>query len=748
MQNASKAYKNSMRSAIRNRGYIKATIGVINSEAQRNVAVKDDCELTYFSNRTKPFNNYTVDNVYATGEQGFSRVDGSMYFLPKENSGINFYNNGIVAENIGDTIYIWFKGLTGFDIKGLTINFGECYPTQFTIESDSEIKTYANDRQLFVTEDVFDGTSFFTITPLEMVNGQGKLRIYEFSCGIVNQFNNKQVMSYSGKEFVSSITETIPSNDVSLTVDNQNQYYNPDNPESALAYMETGQEVKVQFGYDVTGKGDIEWMPEQTAYLKSWSATDTQAKFTATDRFDYLTGTYKKGKYRENGINLYELAIDVLQDAGIEDEREYFIDPYLKNIMAYNPMPVVKHSEALQIIANAGRCALYEDRQSRIHMQSSFVPDMEASANEQAEYSHIEYLLKGTEKNDYAICSNDFSTTDGTLYFMPKGQNYLQTGYVSDSIYYASEESENWSEKTPVITITLEAAFVAYGLLINFRNNAPKEFQIKTYYQDELVSKITEENPDVEWSTNERFDLFDKMELIFTKGYPNSKLVIDNVLIGDVTDYHLARNELTKTPVSTRKNKTKSISVQRTLYKNGDEVKDIISEEIIISESGQQIEVSFAKASYDLSVQIEENQTITAEIVESSNYYSVIQFSGNIQGSTLIKYVVRGKEYKTEEQYLRKNYHENGEEITWKNPLISTTEQAKDLEEWLASYYMGDVDYQISWRGDPRTDANDLFYLQLKTGENALIRAYENSLSFNGTWSGTLKARKAVMAWQ
>ena len=66
------------------------------------------------------------------------------------------------------------------------------------------------------------------------------------------------------------------------------------------------------------------------------------------------------------------------------------------------------------------------------------------------------------------------------------------------------------------------------------------------------------------------------------------------------------------------------------------------------------------------------------------------------------------------------------------------------MEEWLASYFIGDVDYSINWRGDPAVDANDLFYLDLKDRQTAMIRAYESTLKFGGAWSGTIKARKVV----
>lgn len=162
----------------------------------------------------------------------------------------------------------------------------------------------------------------------KMVNGQGRLRIYQFVCGIANTFTDSQVISYSMKEHVSPITDSLPSWDVSLTVNNYDGYYNPDNPDSALAFMEIGQEVSVKFGYELDD-GSVEWLPPQNSYLKSWSADEQKAKFTATDVFDYLDGTYRRGRYTPQGISLYDLAEDVFRDAGVE---EYYLDPYLKRL--------------------------------------------------------------------------------------------------------------------------------------------------------------------------------------------------------------------------------------------------------------------------------------------------------------------------------------------------------------------------------------------------------------------------------
>lgn len=744
MQLVSKEYKEAMKLPFRNRAYIRVSIGVVNSDAQNNAVLDEETEITYYSDGKKPFDGYTVTKPYATAEQNFSKVDGSMYFLPKETDGYSFYNNGIVTNDILGAVYISFGGLVGLDIKGLTIDFGECYPTQFTIQSDSGTKSYENDKQLFTTEDSFDGSSYFVITPITMLGGQDRMRIYQMMFGIANTFSNDKVINCSLKDYVSPISETIPSMDVSLTVDNQDLYYSPDNPESAIAYMEIGQEVKVAFGYDVTGNGDIEWLPETTTFLNTWSADDVQAKFTATDRFYQLTDTYYKGLYRKSGITLYDLALDVLNDAGIEDEREFYLDPYLKQITVYNPLPAVKHSEALQIIANSGRCALYEDRANKIHLKASFVPDMEVSVNNKTDYSRIDNLLKDNKKDAYAIASNDFSRVDGSLFFMPKDGSYKETGYVSNSI---ADADGNFTEN-PVITVTLESGFTAFGMIINFRNVAPQEFVIRTYYLSVLQDTYAVQNPDTEYITDYQFNDFDKMEIEFTKGHPNARITIDNILIGDVTDYRLTRaRDLMDNPTGTRQEKIKMISVKKTNYRESQEgFKELITEKVTLTEEMEHT-VYFSIASYGFKASVKDNSSIGVQIVDSSNYFVTVKFSKATAG-TEIELVIQGYEYVADESYYRVTHNPNGQEIEWSNPLISTDEQARDLEEWIATYYLGDVDYDISWRGDPRVEANDLFYLELKNREDALIRSYQNELSFNGSWSGSMKARKAAISWR
>lgn len=745
MQSVSEAYKKSIKQLPRNRGYIRATIGIVNQEAQNTASVNaSQFNTTYFSSTEHLFDGVGVSKVYATAEQNFSKIDGSMYFLPSEDSGMTYYNNGLVAQAFLGSFYFKFE-TTQLNIRGLMLNFGHSFPKTFSVEWDNGLKVYENTESLFVSEDVYDGVSWMRITPIEMTDGQVRFRIHEITFGVAKTFTNENVLNYSLKDYVSPISETIPSQDMTLEVDNQDLYYSVDNPDSAFAFLETGQEIKVAFGYDVTGNGDIEWLPENTCFLKTWKADDLKAVFNATDRFDYLTGYYYRGEFRPNKISLYDLAVLVFEDAGITNPDDYYLDPVLKNVMVKNPIPAVKHTEALQIIANAGRCILYQDRQKRFHMESAYMPELSAAVNEKTEYSDISELLKNIPKEAYAIQSNDFSVVDGSLFFMPSDGNLKKVGYVSNSV---ADSYGIFDDVNPIITITAESALTVYGLVINFRNVAPQEFVVTTYLENVQVEQQTYSNPEVDFVTKETFENFDQMKMEFTKAHPNARITIDSILFGDIAEYTLERKcDIYGHPVGERKNKVKSIGITRSVYKENSEVKELVYEEVTMTGMTLQQTVYFGEASYDLAVSTE-NENVTAKIIDQSNYMAVVEFSKVSEVSVTFNYKINGKQYTVNKFLNKTDYNVHGEEITWSNPLVSASPHAADVRDWLATHFLGDVEYEVLWRGDPRIDAGDLTYLELKNRDIALTRVFENTLNFNGAWSSTIKARKAVVSWR
>ena len=127
---------------------------------------------------------------------------------------------------------------------------------------------------------------------------------------------------------------------------------------------------------------------------------------------------------------------------------------------------------------------------------------------------------------------------------------------------------------------------------------------------------------------------------------------------------------------------------------------------------------------------------------------AVLEFYKVSNGAETIEFKIKGKKYSLDKQHSKMHYNASGEEIIWDNPLISSQEHSEKVREWIATHLLGDVEYNITWRGDPRIDAGDLVYLELKDRPKVLTRIYEQNLSFNGAWKSAAKVRKAVVKWQ
>ena len=257
MQMVSDAYRKSIRQLFRNRGYIKGSIGVINTEAQGNAKIVDT-KLATWSN-PDIYDSSGAKKLYATAEENFTKANGSFYFVDDTVTG----NTGAITDSIMGAMTFIFNGGKDYNIKGLTIDFGDCYPEVFVLQvNGSENHTYSNNSPVWTCTDVFDGARSFKIIPQQMSNeAEARLRIYSIQFGMVDTFGSDEVLSCSVSEYVSPIAESIPSKDIDLKLDNLDGMYSPDNDSSAAAYLELGQEIRIAFGYDIDGLGTIEWLP-------------------------------------------------------------------------------------------------------------------------------------------------------------------------------------------------------------------------------------------------------------------------------------------------------------------------------------------------------------------------------------------------------------------------------------------------------------------------------------------------------
>nr|DAJ36116.1 MAG TPA: hypothetical protein [Caudoviricetes sp.] len=714
MLQVTSAYKEEMKKPLRGHTLMRVNIGVINQEAQGSARVSS--ETAYFSNLTKPLNNYVVDALYATTEENYSTVDGRMYFLPREKSDC-VLNQGMVSKDIMGDVQFTFP--IPYDLRGITIDFGKAYPVDFTITTDNARKEVrGNNAGKYVCEDVFQGVSSLTIHPERMVNGQAFLHIHEIIMGIGIYFNERNILTASKKEHISPIMEALPTIDFRLSVNNKDRAYDIENEKSTVNFLELGQKVQAFTGQEVGER--IEWLQIGTLKLKEWSSDDDKMSFTAIDFLSGLTGKYRKGLYRPEGVSIYNLCLDVLTDAGV-DPREYHIDEYLKTVKIKNPIPVVTHREALQLLSNAGRCLLYQDEKGKIVIRSSFVPRMASTGITEAYFSNGDKILENLPIKDYSLTNEDYTKVDGTSLFLPRSGK-VDVGYVP--------------EDKLKVSIQMEAVFSSFGMELQFGKTYPRVIGIDTTANGIPVETLSLGVDSQDFIVSHEFKPFDKM-LIYEKESPvlGGRAILNGVGFGNVTDYELSYGrELTKTPLGTQLQSVKTLELTRTEYLDSTEGEKELAK-VECTKPGEYL-AEFSNPSYGCTVQASSG---TVFVLETGTYFLKFSYSGSGEEVKVI-----GKEFTVKESALEKELNLIGRREKWKNPLISDTALATDVLDWVGNYLKADREYSLTYRGEPRLMANDLLYLENKYVDKLMLRVFDHTLNYNGALSGSIKARREV----
>lgn len=737
MQKVSKAYKESMKSSLRERAYIMISFGLVNQEAQAKATV-DNGSYAYYSNKDNIFGEHIDDTVYATLEEEFTKVDGSMFFLPRATEGGRYYDTGIVSDKLVSEArceVVISLNTIATDFKGLTINFGENYPVDFDIvgSTGQTIEFRGNTKSKWSTEEVLENTTYIKLVFYKMKNPQSRLRIYSIMFGYGLVYYNDSVMSSALDSYVSPIGADVPQFDFSVTLKNYDHYFNVDNPNSAINYLETGQEMDIMYGYQTPGSDTIEWIQGNHLWCSEWESDDNTATIRCQDIFRNMDGEYVKGLYSAAGKSYYALAEEILKDAGIS---EYYIDPRLKKLYSNNPIPRVKYKEALQIIANACRCVLTQSRDGKVQIKSNFMPSASIATNGEETYSNAANVLTDTPKVEYATLAGNYTPTDGTMFFLPRnGKAALTTGYVSKEISGAN----GTFTKNPVVTITMEAIRAYYGLKLVFGTALPAAFTIRTYKGGEPVNEYPVEKDEINTTSIilRDFDDFDVMKIEFTKtAEPYNRIVLNYFSLSDVVDFTMNRRDMTSSPKAIKQELIKEVIVPCYTYQENNREENLVYEDIDVV-AGEVETYYIQDPSYGYKVKLDEVEG-KATVVAWSNYFVTIKF--NVTGS--FKLEVQGYRYKIVEKYATVSINARGKTVKWKNPLISNTTMANELAAWLADYYTAGIEYEYDTRGNPELDATDIVYQENEFHDGMRVNIYRHTVNFKQAFSGRVTARR------
>ena len=737
MQKVSKAYKESMKSSLRERAYIMISFGLVNQEVQAKATV-DNGSYAYYSNKDNIFGEHIDDTVYATLEEEFTKVDGSMFFLPRATEGGRYYDTGIVSDKLVSEArceVVISLNTIATDFKGLTINFGENYPVDFDIvgSTGQTIEFRGNTKSKWSTEEVLENTTYIKLVFYKMKNPQSRLRIYSIMFGYGLVYYNDSVMSSALDSYVSPIGADVPQFDFSVTLKNYDHYFNVDNPNSAINYLETGQEMDIMYGYQTPGSDTIEWIQGNHLWCSEWESDDNTATIRCQDIFRNMDGEYVKGLYSAAGKSYYALAEEILKDAGIS---EYYIDPRLKKLYSNNPIPRVKYKEALQIIANACRCVLTQSRDGKVQIKSNFMPSASIATNGEETYSNAANVLTDTPKVEYATLAGNYTPTDGTMFFLPRnGKAALTTGYVSKEISGAN----GTFTKNPVVTITMEAIRAYYGLKLVFGTALPAAFTIRTYKGGEPVNEYPVEKDEINTTSIilRDFDDFDVMKIEFTKtAEPYNRIVLNYFSLSDVVDFTMNRRDMTSSPKAIKQELIKEVIVPCYTYQENNREENLVYEDIDVV-AGEVETYYIQDPSYGYKVKLDEVEG-KATVVAWSNYFVTIKF--NVTGS--FKLEVQGYRYKIVEKYATVSLNARGKTVKWKNPLISNTTMANELAAWLADYYTAGIEYEYDTRGNPELNATDIVYQENEFHDGMRVNIYRYTVNFKQAFSGRVTARR------
>lgn len=715
---------------------MRITMGVVNYDAQEKAVSTFGAE-TFFSNNNVMGSNNENPTTYAGMDA--CRVDGTLTLLPAD--GV-YLNTGLVSESpVAQTAYTMrFDFSEAMDIKGVTLTFDDvAFPTAFSIATNNSTNAYTNDEAEWVTDDAFSGVTYMLFTFTAMSKSTARFRLKNMLFGYGLAYTNEDIITSEWKTYVSEISEDMPQVDFTVTLKNYDQYFDPDNPLSVINYLDTNMPMEIHYGMTLAD-GTVEWLQAAKVYVSEWSADNRQAVITATDVFRTMDEIFSKGQYRPDGISLYALAVEVMEDAGFSD---YYIDPYLTNLHTKNPLPRVTHKEALQIIANAARCVLSVNREGLPEITSSFVPEVELSVNEEASWSAFENIKDSAEKDRLTVFAADFMSPGDERLYLPLDSG-LREGYYGFISSTVSGEDCTFIAP-PTIIVTQETAVQRVGLTIRFGASIPAEILIQTFHNETSVESVTIKDISQTTYIPRAFKPFDAMYVRFVKTQKPFQLVeVDYFHFEKASEFNLTKDDMLTYPISTNERSVKRIDTIASFYNTTNIVDSLFSEEITVSED-EEMEFYVNEPSYDYSPMLrypdqqdDEESPAQCSITDSGAYFVRVKFP---QAGTF-RLEMTGKRYNITTQKYAQSVQQRGDVRTWENPLICDMTQAKDLTEWLAAYYANNILYEYDTRGNPELDPNDIVYQESKYVANMKVRIAEQIVRFDGALHGKLLTRR------
>lgn len=752
MKQVSDAYKNSMKSMMRNRSYVKVEFSNIDVEAAADGAWVSNGEANYSDLDMINFaHNYT--EAYATLEWNRWVLDGNSTIIPALSGNVHV-KDGFVSDALSGESGIFGTPPTltrAFSqprtFQGVTLTFDTRYnewPLSVTVKFylDNEVvetKTVSPTSVVLVVEN-----ESVYVDKVEIVLNRTipyrRARIEQTTFGVQQEFTNQDIVSTDQSHDVDPLSRRLPTETFQFTILDYEHNYDPDNPKGAYLYVDEKSPVSIQFGYELPDQ-TIEWIKPDRYLLDSKpTVQNNQATFSATGLIGSLNDIYYKGTFGNQSF--YNMALDVLEDANLgltpDGKKPWEIDTSLKTMYTAAALPIDTHMNCLQLIAHACRCRLYTDDDNVIHIKPFGVTlkgiySGQWSDNGHSSYSEWDTVDKGNGLNfTYATLELNRWILDGeTQKIVPWKQ--MGMGYLSENMSGANGEFS----VDPEIIRTFDVPHDLSVIKIQFDTvlgEYPSGIQIR-YYRDSalLDTQIVEgiDSPEVSVTSGLASEC-DKIVITLSGGLPYRRARVSKVYYRE-NDFTLDFSSIMENSQKISKiDSLKAVTVAQYSYTVGNDVQTLFEG----STTDTYFHVEFSGAAQDVQIQVDGGTLISSQIyaraadLELSEGTKTVTITGKTlsENSTVTTYPVSS----------------SGEIDKEENPLITNQEMRDALAAHVMAYLQMRNTYDVDYRGNPEIEVGDIIGIQtLYTGEmDALVLVDE--ISFNGSLSGRMKVKGLI----
>lgn len=371
----------------------EARISVTNPESYSDVdQVLQDVDKNSESYSTLDYGAWGLDGNYSYFD-GTPVDPGYIYSVYSESDG---------TLSVQPEITIDFDTRHTTAIPGITITWDEAFggwATDFMVvvsNSNGEVaRKVVRGNTSVVSNIQIDIVNYsqIKITVLKWSHPYQRMRCVSILLGIKTVYTKDDLLGFSHKQAVDLLSASLPENSITFKLRNDDDRWNPESPTGSEKYLSERQEVSLRYGMDVDGK--VEWISGGTFWLNEWNTPSNgmEADFTAQCAIGFMGAVYK-------GVRtgtLYEIAVSAFEQAALprmkNGSNRYFVSESLQEYTTDFSSEDTSYliSEVLQMVAHAGNCVFYQDRNGMVCIEpwkrvySGYVIDPNIS------YTHPEY---------------------------------------------------------------------------------------------------------------------------------------------------------------------------------------------------------------------------------------------------------------------------------------------------------------------------------------------------------------------